>query len=173
MELLKGIATITLCIGCIPGMVIIIMVSRARAMRALAARWGFQYMGPSSCRFGFPSVPKIKPSLPASLSLDWRPADRIRQAWNVIEGQPSGMSVLIFDSDIGTGRPMYCTFIACQTEENPFGVDTRSDVIQSGGWWVLYRYGAHDARSFQMGPWSMAPRGLDKHLKKLRGGSGV
>jgi hypothetical protein len=29
------------------------------------------------------------------------PADKIRQVWNVIEGQQSGVSVFIFDSDLG------------------------------------------------------------------------
>lgn len=109
---------------------------RARAMRALAARWGFQYIGPPASRWFSPTHPKISPPLPVWFSLACHPyGSRIRQVWNVIEGQQNGVSLLIFDSIIGEGKGVYCTFIACQTEQNPFGTDTSPDrVLQSGGW---------------------------------------
>jgi hypothetical protein len=163
LKFLPALAALTL----IFGVVTILLMFRARAMRALAVKWGFQYIGPSAFRWGFPSLPKIKPPLPASFSLAWYPADEIRQVWNVIEGQQSGMSVLIFDSLIGKGRGTYCTFIACQTERNPFGVDTWSDrVIQSGGWRVLYR-----VPSLQILPWTMGIQRLDDYVNKLQVGS--
>ncbi len=112
------------------GIVTILFVFRARSMRSLAARWGFRYVGPGAPSFwGFRDFRKVKPPLhlpPACYAVG-----EIRQAWNVIEGQHSGVSVLIFDSVIW-GRT-YCTFIACQTKQNPFGMATPSDrILQSG-----------------------------------------
>jgi hypothetical protein len=91
---------------------------------------------------------------------------RIRQVWNVVEGHQSGLSVLIFDIILGEGRGMYCTFFACQTEQNPFGIDIAPDrVIQSHGWTALFR-----VRFLQI-PWTMGVQRLDDHLNKLRIGS--
>lgn len=142
---------------------------RARAMRTLAARWGFQYIGPPGFSWGFPSLPKIRPPLPVSFSLDWYPANKIRQVWNVIEGQQSGVSILIFDGLFGKGKGTYCTFVACQTEKNPFGTDTALDrVIQSRGWTALYRI---PLLQTPWGTWTMSTQRLEDHLNKLRAGS--
>ena len=146
------------------GVVTIFFVFRARSMRALAARWGFKYVGPRAPSFwGFRKFRKVKPPVPLPRACHL--GGEIRQAWNVIEGQQNGVSVLIFDSVIW-GRT-YCTFIACQTEQNPFGMDTSPDrVVQSGGWTVLYR-----VRWLQIIPRSLSIQRLDDHVNKLRFGS--
>jgi len=152
------------------GFVKLLMFFRANAMRALASRWGFQYIGPPALRFWslwFRSSPEISPPLPASFSLACYPGDKIRQVWNVIEGQQSGVSVFIFDSYLAKVKGTYCTFIACQTEKNVFGIDTsKYRVIQSGGWAALYR-----VPFLQILPWTMSIQRLDDHVNRLRVGS--
>ena len=162
LRLLPALALLTL----IFGMVRITYVFRARAMRSLASRWGFQYMGPSFSGWRTSSHTLI--NLPPQLSLANCLAHgrRIRKVWNVIEGQHGGSSVLIFDSIVGEGRGVYCTFFACQTEQNPFGMRTVPDqVIQSHGWTVLFRL------RFLQVPSTIGVRSLEDHLNKLQVGS--
>jgi hypothetical protein len=168
--LLKYLAVLAV-LALLFGVAKIIYIFRARAMRALAARWRFQYLGPSAPKWRTPSHLKVRPFSTASLSLDWYPASEIRQIWNVVEGQQNGVSVLIFDSIFGEGRGTYCTLIAYQTERNPFGIDPASEriasdrVVQSGGWTILYRI-----PPFVQNPlaaWTMGIRHLEKHLQKL------
>jgi len=79
------------------------------------------------------------------------------------EGQQSGVSVLTFDSIIGEGKGAYCTFIACQNEQNPFGTDISPDhLVQSGGWTALYRL-----RFLQI-TWTIGIQRIENHLNKLR-----
>jgi hypothetical protein len=134
---------------------------RARAMRALAVRWGFHYIGPPAPSFwSFRSFRKVTPPLPDSFPRDGYPVGEIRQAWNVIEGQQNGVSVLICDSVIG--ERTYCTTIGCQTEQNPFKADTSPDrVIRSRGWTVVCR-----ARYFQI-PWTISMQRLNEYVNKL------
>jgi hypothetical protein len=154
-------ATVTVIFGAVR----ITFVFRARAMRALAARWGFHYIGPPAPSFwGFRSFRKGTPPLPGSFPRNCYPVGEIRQAWNVIEGQQNGVSVLICDSVIG--ERTYCTIIGCQTEQNPFKADASPDrVIRSHGWTVLSR-----VRYLQI-PWTMGIQRLDDHLNKLVIGS--
>jgi hypothetical protein len=161
LKFFPALAVLTLLFG----LVSIPFIFRARAMRALAARWGFQYIGPPAPRFwGFRSFPKVRLPLPVSFPRAGYPVGEIRQVWNLIEGQENGISVLVFDSVIG--ERTYCTFVACQTKQNPFGVDTSPDrVIQSHGWTVLCR-----VRYLQI-PWTMGIHRLDDHVNKLRVGS--
>jgi hypothetical protein len=143
------------------------LIFRARSMRTLAARLNFQYVGPAAFKWGFPSVPKVTPRFPASFSLDRYPANEIRQVWNVVEGQQSGVSVLIFDGFLGKGRGTCCTFIACETERNLFGGDTWSGrVVQQGKWRVYYR-----VPTLQILPWTMGIKHINEHLDKLQIGS--
>jgi hypothetical protein len=146
------------------GVIKILYMFRARAMRALAARWGFQYNGLSASSWRASSSSKVRPSLPASFPLTCHPPGRrIRQVWNVIEGEQSGISVLLFDSIAGEGRGAYCTFIACQTEDNPFGMDISPDrLIRSGEWTALYR-----VRFLQI-PWTMNIQRLEDYVNRLR-----
>jgi hypothetical protein len=138
-------------------------VRRGRAMRTLAARWGYQYVGPSTPKLVLGYMRKIKPHLPFSRA--WYPANEIRQVWNVIEGEEGGVRLVIFDSYIWTlgSRGAYVTFIACETEKNPFGIEIDPDsmeryhVRQSHGWIVLY---AIDALSV----WAMNIQELEQQL---------
>ena len=158
-NLLGVLATVLLIVGVAQ----IIHMFRARAMRALAVRWGFQYIGPPAPRLWNPSHLHISSPLPACLSHFQPSGKRIRQVWNVMERQQSGISILIFDSVIGEykgGAP--CTVIACQTEQNPFGTVTSPDrVIQSHGWTVLHGVW------FLWLSWTMGVQRLDYYLKKL------
>jgi hypothetical protein len=160
LKYLPAVAVVALVVGSVA----ILFMFRARSMRAFAARWGFKYIGPSAPSFwGFRNFRKIKPPVPLPHACHL--VGEIRQAWNVIEGQQNGTSVLIFDSVIG-GRT-YCTFLACQTEQNPFGMDTSPDrIFQSGGWTVLCR-----VRWLQIIPQTMSIQRLEYHVNKLRFGS--
>lgn len=149
----------------------ILMFFRAKDMRALASRWGFQYIGPPALRLlrlWFSSSHEVSPPLPASFPLACYPVEGIRQVWNVIEGRQNGVLVLIFDSYIGGVKGTYYTFIACQTQQNPFGRDTsRNCAIQSDGWTFFYRIPFLQTPW----PWTMGIRRLDDYVNKLRVGS--
>ncbi len=138
---------------------------RARAMRAFAARWSFQYIGPSAPPKWWwnPAHLKIGSPLPAWISHFHPSGQRIRQVWNVIEGQHNGVSILIFDCVIGEykgGQP--CTLIACHTEQNPFGTVTSADkVVQSHGWTVLHGVW------FLWFSWTMSTKRIDDHMNGL------
>lgn len=165
MTLLLKFLPVLALLALLLGVVSILSMFRARSMRTLAARWGFQYIGPRAPNFsGFRSFPKTRLSLPVSFPRVGYPVGEIRQVWNVIEGQQNGIPVLIFDGVVG--ERTYCTIIACQTKQNPFGMDTSPDrVIQSGGWTVLCR-----VRYLQI-PWTMGVQRLDDQVNKLRVGS--
>jgi hypothetical protein len=159
VTLLNWVPTITV-MALLLGFVAILFTFRTRSMRTLAARRGFKYIGPSVPSFwGFYYFRKVKPPVPLPHACHL--VAEIRQAWNVIEGQQNGVSVLIFDSAIW-GRT-YCTFIACQTRQNPFEMDNPPDrVIQSDGWTVHYR-----VRWPSIIPWTMNIQRLDDHVNRL------
>jgi hypothetical protein len=142
------------------GVVRVIHMLRARTMRTLASKWGFQYIGPPAPKWWNPSHPKTSTPFPAWFSVEFA---SIRQVWNVIEGQQDGVSVLIFDVVVGFygrgGAP--CTFIACHSEPSPFGtVTSRGCVIQLHGWTVLHS-------KFLWLPWPMSAKRLDSYLDKI------
>lgn len=163
MALLKFLPAVAV-VALLLGVVTVLFVFRARSMRALAANWGFKYIGPRAPSFwGFRYFRKVNPPVPLPHACHL--VGEISQAWNVIKGQQGATSVLIFDSVIG-GRT-YCTFMACETEQNPFGMDPSPDrIFQSGGWTVLCR-----VRWLQIIPQTMSIQRLDDHLNKLRFGS--
>jgi hypothetical protein len=139
---------------------------RARAMRGFALSSNFRYIGPPAPPRWWlnPSRFEGPPRLPGWIE-HFRPSGwRIRQVWNVIEGQRNGLAVLIFDCVIGEfkgGQP--CTVIACQTEQNPFGTVISSDrLIQSHGWTVVH------GSWFLWFSWMMSVRRIDEHMRKLR-----
>ncbi len=170
MTLLKFLLVLAAVIAAAVGVVRISLHFRARAMRAFAARWGLQYVGPAALRWRLPF--KIKPPVLIPFPLAWWPANEIRQVWNVIEGQQNGVPVLIFDSFIGGGRGAYRTFFACKTEQNPFEVDRlRDTVIQSHGWTIVYR--VPFPLEVPWATWSMGTQCLDDHLNRLAVGSGT
>lgn len=161
-DFLVIVGTVLLILGALR----IVHLFRGRAMRSLAAKWGYQYIGPPAPpRWWWnPSRLKIGPPVPAWVSHFYPSGQRIRQVWNVIEGHENGVPALIFDCVIGEykgGQP--CTLIACQTEQDPFGVVTAADrVVQSHEWTVLHGVW------FLWFSWWMGARRIDRHLKGLQ-----
>ena len=142
-------------------------VYRARAMRRLAASSGLNYIGLAAPKWWPPSHPRGSPPLPGWFSQACQPSGRrISQVWNVIEGYQNGVSVLIFDCILGEVRGSApCTVIACQTEQNPFGLDAQPyRVIQTHGWTVLHGVW------FLWFSWTMRLRRSDHYVKKVRVG---
>ena len=134
---------------------------RARAMRRLASRWGFRYIGPTAPPQWWrnTSRPKIPAPLPGRFS-----RLGISQVWNIIEGQINGRSVFIFDGVSEGFRSHPCTFIACQTGQSPFPMTTSAEpVVQVRGWWVL-----GGVKFLGFFHWFMGTRRLDRHLDYLR-----
>jgi len=163
MSFLKVLVILTLILGAVRTM----HMFRARATRRLATLGGFRYIGPPAPKWWNPRHPKLSPPLRAGLSLAFRPSGiRLRQVWNVIDGEQNGVSVLIFDGAIGEikgGAP--CTFVACQTEQNLFGKVTSPDrLIQSHGWTVLHGVW------FLWFSWTISVRRLEHNVEKLRVG---
>lgn len=134
---------------------------RASAMRALALRWGFRYTK-GDPRFWF--LPKKHCPLPTSFRLRGYPVNTINRTWNVVEGEMGGISILILDSTLGFGakRGRYSTFIAAQTDRNPFGVTRAQEKIaHSNGWTAVYRL-----RFWQI-PWTLSIQRIEEHLNSL------
>jgi len=133
---------------------------RARAMRRLASRWGFRYIGPTAPPqwWFITSSPKIPAPLPR-----WFSRLGISQAWNIVEGKNNGTSLFIFDGILETVRTHPCTYIACQTEESPFPMTTSVEpVIKMHGWTVLHGV------CFLWSSWVMGIGRLDRHINYLR-----
>ncbi len=132
---------------------------RARAMRRVASKWGFEYKGPTAPpQWWFnTSSPKIPAPLPGRFS-----NLGVSQAWNIIEGRNNGKSVFIFDGLSVGFRSQPRTYIACETEESPFRMTTSVEpVIQIRGWTVL-----HGVR-FLCFAWLMGIGRLNRHLDYL------
>ena len=140
-------------------------------MRAFAERWHLQYVGPSAFSWRL-MFSKVRPAIPILLPLAWWEASKIRQVWNVIEGQQNGVSVLIFDAYIGGSKGCYRTFLASKTEQNPFRIDALRDyMVQSIGWTILYR--VPFPLEVPWATWSMGIQRLEEHLNTLQVGSGL
>jgi hypothetical protein len=142
------------------GLTKVLHAFRARAIRAFAGRWGFQYIGPGTPKWST----KISPPLPVWFVVCHPSGRRITHVWNVMEGHQNGAPILIFDSILGTGKGSgYCTIFACQTEQNPFGVVTSPDrVLQSHGWTVVHGIW------FLWFSWTMGIRRMERYAKALR-----
>ena len=133
---------------------------RARAMRRLASKWGFQYRGPTAPpQWWFVTSRPIIPSpLPG-----WISRLGVSQAWNIVEGRNNGASLFIFDGIVEVFRTHPCTYIACQTEQSPFPITTSVEpVIQTRGWTVLHGVW------FLGFSWLMTIRRLDRHIDYLQ-----
>jgi hypothetical protein len=133
--------------------------SRSTAMRAFAARWSFQYSA------GDPqiwSAGRIESPLLTALQVWCYPVNEISRIWNVIDGKRNGIRVLIFDSTVGEGKGVYCTFVATQTSENLFELDgSREKIAQASGWTVAYRI------RFVQIPWTLSITRIEELLNKL------
>ncbi len=101
---------------------------RIGAIRTLAARSGFRYLGNA---------------LPKSLTLRGTPLEGISRVWNVIDGEPRGVRIIAFDCQIGIGKGSWRrSIIAVQSDADlssalAFNPDMRID--SAGGWKILYR----------------------------------
>jgi hypothetical protein len=144
---------------------------RGRAMRAFAARWGFRYIGPPAPPKWWWNPAHFESGAPLPGWLPhFRPSGQpIRQAWNVIEGEQNGVPILILDTVIGEYRGGHpCTLIACQTEQNPFGIATPADrVVQSHGWTVLHGVW------FLWFSWIMSTKRINGHMNGVRASQGA
>ena len=133
---------------------------RARTMRRLASRWDFRYMGPTVPPQWWwnTSRPRIPSPLPG-----WISRLGVSQAWNIIEGKNSGRSVFVFDGISVGAKSQPRTYIACQTEQCPFGISTSVErVMQIHGWTVLHGVW------FLWFSWFMGTRRINRHLNHLR-----
>lgn len=100
---------------------------RKRAMRRLAAKLRFEYLGKT---------------LPDSFPLPEDPFRGRRLVWNVISGYRHGHRIVAFDSIIEGGRGRYCSFIAVQMTDNPFEMKSKQwKLLQANGWTALYWIG--------------------------------
>jgi hypothetical protein len=161
-DLLYFVATVAIILAAVR----IVHMFRGRSMRALAARLGFQYIGPPAPPKWWwnPSHLHIGPPLPAWIS-KFRPSgQRIRQVWNVIEGRQNGVSLLIFDCVIGEYRGGHpCTLIVCHSEQNPFGTVGAADrLVQSHGWTVIHGVW------FLWFCWTMNTQRIGRHVSGVR-----
>lgn len=132
---------------------------RARAMRRLASKWGFRYIGPTAPPQWWWNTtrPKIPAPLPGRFS-----HLGISQAWNIIEGKSKGTEVFIFDGISVGFRSHPSTYIACQTEQSPFPLTTSAElVLQIRGWTVLRGV------RFLFFSWLMGIGRLDRHINYL------
>jgi hypothetical protein len=177
LQYLEVLAVIALLLGV--GEVIIVF--RARAMRALAVRRGLRYVGPS----GVPGWPfrTISPPVPIPFSLVRWP--NIRMVFNAIDGEQDGVPVLVFDCvigrGIGRGNYFYRTLFACKTEHNFYENDSSPGqigqspgsiserVVRSNGWSIVYQPLRLIMMPLRVG--SMSIREIEDHLNELRTGS--
>ena len=134
--------------------------SRATAMRALAAKWNFQYLDGDPRIWSAGRIATVHRA--TGFKMSCYPTNEIGRMWNVIDGQRNGTRVLIFDSTVGEGRGIYCTIVAVQTSENLFTSDSSSEKIaQCSGWIAAYRM-----RFIQV-PWTLSVNRIEELLDSL------
>ena len=126
---------------------------RVKSMRALAGKLGFRF---------------VDRPLPAYFTMDCDPFDGKPLVWNVIEGQRNGINVLVFDSIVRGGKGFYRTFVAVQTEGEPFprdGTFSSGKILRSNGWTALYQnwYGLG-----QLVGWTMTVQRIEECITNLR-----
>jgi hypothetical protein len=101
---------------------------RSAAIRALAIRSGFNYLGRA---------------LPRTLTLNGTPIDSATSTWNVIDGERHGIRVIAFDCQIGAGKGSWRrTVIAAESAADVFGAVSFNRDLQadrSGNWLILYQ----------------------------------
>lgn len=151
---------LVLLVVAILGAVRIMHFIRARAMRQLASKWGFRYIGPTAPPQWWwnTSRPKIPAPLPGRFS-----HLGVSQAWNIIEGENNGTPVFVFDGISVGFRSQPRTYIACQTDQSPFPLTTSAErLIQIHGWSVLHGVW------FLWFSWFMGIGRLNRHLSYLR-----
>jgi len=101
---------------------------RAAAIRTLATRLGFHYLGNA---------------LPKSLTLHGTPFGHASKVWNVIDGEPHGVRTIGFDCRVGIGKGRWRrTVIAVESNADFWGavrLNREMAIDSAGKWKVLYR----------------------------------
>jgi hypothetical protein len=100
---------------------------RTAAIRALASRMGFHFLGDA---------------LPQSLTLSGTPFSGHSKVWNVIDGEPRGVRTIAFDCQVGVGKGSWRrTVIAVEsaTYPSPAPFNPEITIDTAGHWKVLYR----------------------------------
>jgi len=101
---------------------------RTAAIRAIASRLGFHFLGDA---------------LPRSLTLSGTPFSSHSKVWNVIDGEPHGVRTIAFDCQVGVGKGSWRrTVIAVESaayssSAPPFNPEMTIDT--AGDWKILYR----------------------------------
>jgi hypothetical protein len=150
------IIAILLLAACFIG-VKLLYLFRTMAMRNLAHKLGLQFrQGEQHLLF----LPKGHHPLPTSLGVRGSPWTSITRAWNFIEGEKNGVRVLIFDATLGSGRGRYSTFIAANSDKNPFGyVGPELKIAHSNGWVALY------CLRFWQVPWTLSVQSIEEYIE--------
>jgi len=99
---------------------------RAAAIRALANRLGFHYLGDALLR---------------SLTLDGTPFHRASKVWNVIDGEPRGVRIIAFDCRVGVGKGSWRRTVIASNADSSHALMFDPDMIleSAGEWKILYR----------------------------------
>ena len=125
---------------------------RAGAMRALAQRAGFQYIGNT---------------LPHSLTLDGTELRSVSKVWNTVDGDRHGLRIIAFDCQVGRGKGSWArTAIAIQTDRNILEETHLRSALRaerSGRWLILYEPKA----LFSLGPRFMPIEEIESWLNGI------
>ncbi len=101
---------------------------RTAAIRAIASRLGFHFLGDA---------------LPRSLTLSRTPFSSYSKVWNVIDGEPRGARIIAFDCRVGVGKASWRRTViavesaAYRSSALPFNPEMALDT--AGDWTILYR----------------------------------
>ena len=126
---------------------------RSTALRAMALRRGFVYLGEA---------------IPNSLTLYGTPMDQADSVWNVIDGECDGIRVVAFDCRMGSGKGSWRrTVIAARSPEDPFsGARSTPDLTidHAGDWTILYQ-----PKTLSLIPPGLMPVGqIEAHFDSIR-----
>jgi hypothetical protein len=94
--------------------------------------------------------------------MDCYPANCIKTAWNVIEGQQDGIRFLIFDSTMGEVKGVYCSFVAIHAPKNLFMAEVAGEnIVEASGWSAVY------CKRFIQIPWTLSVSRIEHRLKEV------
>ncbi len=101
---------------------------RTAAIRAMATQYGFQYLGDA---------------LPSSLTMNGTRFERATSVWNVINGEPRGKRIVVFDCRVGSGKgSTQWTVFAVEGDAGSPGLaifDQGWSIERSGTWTIANR----------------------------------
>jgi hypothetical protein len=126
---------------------------RAAAMRGLATRTGFHYLGRG---------------VPKSLNLSGTELENATAIWNLIDGDCHGIRVMVFDCRIGAGKGSWRRTVIA-TNERPERLSATSfnpglTVERSGEWSIIYQ-----PKAFSLIPPGLMPVDeVEAHVKAIR-----